>query len=64
MIYTLRYDNGTGWFEGPYIVEANSIDEAIDKAYLRWCVNMYGSDAVIDSETNPNIKQAEDKIYD
>lgn len=60
MKFKLWYDNGTGFFEGPYPVEADTLDEAINKENLRWCVNMYGDDAVVNSETDPNLKESRD----
>lgn len=59
--FTLWYNNGTGYYEGPYPTEAETLDEAINKAHLRWCVNMYGVGAVLNREDNPNYKELRSK---
>lgn len=41
--YYCWYDNGTGWYEGPYPVEAESEMDALKKENLMWAFNSYGA---------------------
>lgn len=52
--YYCWYNNGTGWYEGPYPVEAESEMDALKKENLMWAFNSYGAVAVTDKDHDPN----------
>jgi len=54
-VFYVYYDNGTGFFEGPYIVVAKNAHEAED-----WADVGYGAAASEDPKFDPNTKGQED----